>query len=72
MQQSTMSESTDGLPPERRLEAPSHRLVEAGIATIPDMETLRECVGYENTHQQRVQILRRLEHRASEIRTQED
>jgi len=36
------------------------------------METLRACVAYENTHQQRVQILRRLEHRASEIRSQED
>ncbi|AWB28408.1 hypothetical protein [Halococcoides cellulosivorans] len=72
MQQSTRSESTDGLPPEKRLEAPSHRLVEAGIATIPDMETLRECVGYENTHQNRTQILRRLEWRADELRADEE
>jgi len=42
-----MERSTDGnegddeFPPEKRLEAPNHRLIEAGIATIPDMETLR-------------------------------
>jgi len=35
------------------------------------METLRACVAYENTHQNRVQILRRLEHRASELRKEE-
>ncbi|MGB9955667.1 hypothetical protein ACOZ4B_04660 [Haloferax prahovense] len=28
------------------------------------METLRACVAYENAHQQRVQILRRLDDRA--------
>ena len=61
MEQSTVSEeSDDAFPPEKRLEAPNHRLIEAGIATIPDMETLRERVAYENTHQDRPQILRRL------------
>ena len=35
-------------PPEKRLEAPNYRLVKAGITTIPDMETLQECVAYEN------------------------
>ena len=51
----------DEFPPERRLKAPNTRLIKAGIATIPDMETLRECVAYENAHQNRTQILRRLQ-----------
>jgi len=43
MEQSTINEgSNDEFPPEKRLEAPNYRLVEAGIATIPDMETLQE------------------------------
>jgi len=58
--------------PEQRLEPPNTRLINAGIVTINDMETLRACVAYENANQQRVQILRRLKDRASEIRTQED
>ncbi|ELY61859.1 hypothetical protein C492_09140 [Natronococcus jeotgali DSM 18795] len=37
-----------------------------------DMETLRACVAYENANQGRIQILRRLEQRASEIRSQDD
>lgn len=56
------------LSPEQRLDPPNSRLINAGIATINDMETLRACVAYENTHQQRVQILRRLEDRATELR----
>ncbi|WP_435185852.1 hypothetical protein [Halobellus sp. EA9] len=69
MGQSTdTDEGDDGFPPEKRLEAPNHRLIEAGIATIPDMETLRECVAYENTNQNRPQILRRLEWKAAELR----
>ncbi len=62
------SDSSD-LSPEQRLDPPNTRLINAGIATINDMETLRACVAYENTHQQRVQILRRLEDRASELRS---
>ena len=61
-------ESDDQFPPEKRLESPNYRLVKAGIATIPDMETLRECVAYENTHQNRPQILRRLKWKADELR----
>ncbi|OTF01806.1 hypothetical protein [Halorubrum sp. SD683] len=66
------SESAAEFPPEKRLEAPNTRLIDAGIATIPDMETLRECVAYENTHQNRTQILRRLEWRAEELREDEE
>lgn len=69
MEQSTITEeSDDEFPPEKRLEAPTYRLVEAGFATISDMETLQECVAYENTHQNRPQILRRLKRKAEELR----
>jgi hypothetical protein len=72
MEQSTITEkSDDRFPPEKRLEAPTYRLVEAGIATIPDMECLQECVAYENTHQNRTQILRRLKRKAEELRKNE-
>jgi len=63
---------SDEFPPEKRLEAPNHRLVDAGIATISDMETLRECVAYENEHQNRTQILRRLQWKAEELREDEE
>jgi hypothetical protein len=56
------------LTPAQRLNPPNVRLIDAGIATINDMETLRGCVAYENTHQKRVQILRLLEWRAAELR----
>jgi hypothetical protein len=67
-------QSTDSseLSPEQRLEPPNTRLINAGIMTITDMETLRACVAYENANQQRVQILRRLKQRATEIRSQGD
>jgi hypothetical protein len=72
MEQPTDSDkSDDEFSPEKRLEAANHRLIEAGIATIPDMETLRECVAYENTHQNRIQILRRLQWKAEELREDE-
>ena len=60
-----------GLSPEQRLEPPTARLVDAGIESINDMETLRACVAYENTHQNRTPILRRLERKAEEIRDME-
>ena len=58
-------------PPEKRLEAPNTRLITAGIETVSDMETLRECVAYENAHQNRTQILRRLKWKAEELRKDE-
>jgi len=73
MEQSTISDESDNeFPPEKRLEAPNYRLVKAGIATIPDIETLQECVAYENAHQNRTQILRRLKWRAGELREDKD
>ena len=56
-----------GLSPEQRLEPPTARLVDAGIESINDMETLHVCVAYENTHQNRTPILQRLERKAEEI-----
>jgi hypothetical protein len=66
------STDTSELSPEQRLEPPNTRLINAGIVTINDIETLRECVAYENANQQRIPILRRLKCRASEIRTEDD
>jgi len=53
---------------EQRLEPLNTRLINAGIATIHDMETLRACVAYENANQNRTHILRRLEWKARELR----
>jgi len=64
--------SDDEFPPEKRLEAPNHCLIEAGIASITDMETLRECVAYENAHQNRTLILKRLDRKAAELREMEE
>jgi hypothetical protein len=64
--------SDDEFPPEERLETPNYRLIEAGIATISDVETLRECVAYENAHQNRRQILRRLKWKVDELREETD
>lgn len=60
------SDSSD-LSPEQRLDPPNTRLINAGIATINDMETLRECVAYENAHQNRTPILKRLDRKATEL-----
>lgn len=60
------------LSPAQRLEPPNPRLINAGIVTIRDMETLRACVAYENANQQRVRILRQLKQQADEIRSQDN
>ncbi|WP_336361767.1 hypothetical protein [Haladaptatus sp. ZSTT2] len=55
------------LSPAQRLEPPNSRLINAGIVTIHDMETLRACVAYENANQQRVRILRQFKQQADDI-----
>jgi hypothetical protein len=60
-----------GLTPEQRLEPSNTHLINAGIVTIHDMETLRACVAYENANQQRVRILRQLKQQADEIRSKD-
>jgi len=73
MDQSTINDRDDDeFLPDKRLEALNYRLIRAGIATILDMGTLRECVAYENAHQNRTQILRWLEWKAEELREDED
>ena len=67
-----LTTESNEFPPEKRLEAPNTRLIKAGIATISDMETLRECVAYENAHKNRTQILRRLKWKAEELREDDE
>ncbi|MFD1564404.1 hypothetical protein ACFR99_12685 [Haloarchaeobius amylolyticus] len=66
------TQDSSRLSPAQRLEAPNTRLIDAGIETINEMDTLRACIAYENQHQQRVPILRLLEKRAIELRSQDD
>ena len=68
---STAADVDTRLTPEQRLEATPVQLVEASIATIDGMETLRACVAYENTHQNRTPILERLARRAENLRDEE-
>jgi hypothetical protein len=63
-----MSDENAVFSPEQRLEPPNPDLIRAGIATIYDMETLRECVGYENVNQRRQFVLDLLAKRAQELR----
>ncbi len=67
-----MSDDTTEFPPEKRLEPPNSRLIRAGITTIQDMETLRECVGYENATQRRPFVLDLLASRAQDLRKQDE
>jgi len=72
MEKSTANSGADDeFPPKKRLEAPNHRLITARVATISEMEKLRECVAYENTHQNRTQILGRVQWKAEELRENE-
>jgi len=58
------------LSPKQRLEPPNVDLLNAGIITISDLETVQACVAYENANQGRVQILRRLASQAETIRSE--
>jgi len=72
MEKSTANSGADNeFSPEKRLEAPNHRLIRARVATISEMERLRECVSYENAHQNRTHILRRLQWKVEELRENE-
>jgi len=58
------------LSPKQRLEPPNVDLLNAGIVSISDIETLQACVAYENTHQQRTPVLRQLAVQAARIRSE--
>ncbi|GGL39748.1 hypothetical protein GCM10009037_24390 [Halarchaeum grantii] len=62
------SDDASVLTPEQRLTPENLDVLRACIVTIPDIETARACVAYENAHQNREPILRRLAQRASELR----
>ena len=62
------NENAGTLTPEQRLTPANLDLLRACIVTIPDIETARACVAYENAHQNREPILRWLAQRASELR----
>ncbi|MFD1514552.1 hypothetical protein [Halomarina rubra] len=64
----TDADESTRLTPEQRLGPTEPALITAGIVTIHDLETLRACVAYENQHQQRSPVLRRLGKRAAVIR----
>ncbi|MFC4247800.1 GTP-binding protein [Natribaculum luteum] len=53
----------------------NHVLGESGdrdlAVLVNDMDILRACIAYENQHQQRVPILRLLETRTNELRSQD-
>ncbi|MCD2200631.1 hypothetical protein LPA44_12080 [Halobacterium sp. KA-4] len=65
---SSQSESADEGLPEKTAQSTEYPLINAAIATIPDMVMPRECVAYENAHQNRTQILKRFEWKAAELR----
>ena len=69
--ESEPSAESSSLTPEQRLELSNVDLLNAGIATIHDMETLlRACVGYENANHHRAYILERFARRGREIRSE--
>jgi hypothetical protein len=61
-------QTDEPLTPAQRLESSNSRFINAGIATINDIETLQACVAYENQHQQRLSILNQLARRAEQLR----
>ncbi|UHQ99187.1 hypothetical protein HYG81_26510 (plasmid) [Natrinema zhouii] len=61
-------QTDEPLTPQQRLESSNPRIIDAGVATITDMETLQACVAYENKHQQRLPILKLLAQRAEKLR----
>lgn len=65
---SDIDQTGEPLTPQQRLESSNPRIIDAGVATISDMEVLQACVAYENQHQQRLPILKLLAQRAEELR----
>lgn len=56
------------LTPEQRLTPASFDLLRACITTIPDVETVQECVADENAHQNHEPIFRSLAQQVAELR----
>lgn len=60
------------LQPDTLLATSSIELSQAGSACMRREETVRESIGYENTHQQRVAIIESLALRLDELQTEND
>ncbi|WP_246989020.1 hypothetical protein [Halorientalis marina] len=56
------------LPPSKLPDTSNFDLIKAGIACMRREETVREYIGYENTHQQRVAIIESLALRHDELK----
>jgi hypothetical protein len=67
----TSAQVLEELPPEKLLDTPSFRLIRGGVACMHSVETVKQYVAYENTTEQREQVLRLLHQRATELRDQE-
>ncbi|GGN25050.1 hypothetical protein GCM10009021_28650 [Halarchaeum nitratireducens] len=63
------SENAGTLTPEQRLTPANLDLRRACIVTVPDVETVQACVAYENAHQNREPVLRRLAQQTAELRS---
>jgi len=60
----------ESLPQKQCLDPLNTRRITAGIATTQDVETLQAWTDYESANRQCIQILRRLDTRASAIRSE--
>lgn len=56
------------LPPERLLTDTQWQLIRAGIVCMHHVETVQQYVAYENQHEQRLWVLRRLAKRSETLR----
>lgn len=56
------------LPPERLLATSDIERIRAGIACMDRVETVKQYIGFENAHEQRVAIIESLALRVKELR----
>ena len=61
----------DKLPPEKLLDTPNFRLIRGGVACMRSVKTVKQYVAHENATEQREQVLRLLNQRATELREQQ-
>ena len=66
----TPAQILNELPPEKLLDTPNFRLIRGGVTCMDSVETVKQYVAYENTTEQRAQVLRLLQQRAAELREQ--
>lgn len=64
----TNDQVLDELPPKRLLSTNDMSRIRGGVRCMRSVETVREYVAYENSHEQRQRILKLLQERAAELR----